>query len=183
MACIKILTDEDIGLKSISFNNSRHRYSSRGIIFNNNNEIAIIHKQNKNEYKLIGGGLEKNENPYTAFEREALEETGCIIKIDKCLGTIEEIKSHDNFKQTSYIFVAHIIKNTLITNYTEEEIQDGAKLMWVTLDSAMDLIYNCKNKLILSQYENKMAIYHSKFIIERDYFILNYYKNNIMNKI
>ncbi len=78
MKCIKILTDLDFGLDIKESDNPRIRYGTRGIIFNDNNEIAIL---NKNGYKLVGGGIDENEDPIFAFKREVLEEAGC--KIDK----------------------------------------------------------------------------------------------------
>ena len=90
MKCFKKITDEDLDLEIIPFNNPRIRFGARGIILNNDGKIAILYKEAKREYKLIGGGMEEDEEPIKAFKREALEETGCIIEIDDCLGTVEE---------------------------------------------------------------------------------------------
>ena len=54
MKCIRVLVDEDFGLKSIPFNNPRTRMGARGII-KNEGKIALFNKANKNEYKLPGG--------------------------------------------------------------------------------------------------------------------------------
>ena len=175
MNCIKVLVDEDFGLKSIEFNNPRIRYGARGIILNDNGELAIFNKTNKNEYKLPGGGIDEGESPEDAFKREILEETGCEIEILKELGTIEENKSLDNFKQISYLFVGHVIKNNEILNLTEKEKAEGARLIWVNENKALELITNCFSELKESEYEN---LYHSKFIVMRDKFILEYYLNS-----
>lgn len=175
MNCIRVLVDEDFGLKSIDFNNPRVRYGARGIIINEDGKIAIFNKANKNEYKLPGGGIDEGENPINAFKREALEETGCEVEILKELGTIEEHKSLDNFKQISYLFVAKVIKNNLELNLTEKEKDEGARLLWVNEDEALNLITNCFDELKESKYEN---LYHSKFIAMRDRYILEYYINN-----
>lgn len=175
MNCIKVLVDEDFGLKSIEFNNPRIRYGARGIILNDNGELAIFNKANKNEYKLPGGGIDEGESPEDAFKREILEETGCEIEILKELGTIEENKSLDNFKQISYLFVGHVIKNNEFLNLTEKEKAEGARLIWVNENKALEFIINCFSELKESEYEN---LYHSKFIVMRDKFILEYYLNN-----
>ena len=172
MDCIKILVDEDFGLKSIPFNNPRIRYGSRGIILNQEGKIALFNKANKNEYKLPGGGIDEGEKPEEAFKREALEETGCEIEIIKLLGTIEEHKSLDNFKQTSYIFVAKVINDKHKLNLTQKEKDEGVKLLWIKETEALKLITDCFNKLKASKYEN---LYHSKFIVLRDRYILEYY--------
>ena len=39
MKCINKLTDEDFGLDIVHFDNPRHRYGARGIVFNKDNKI------------------------------------------------------------------------------------------------------------------------------------------------
>lgn len=180
MKLIKKITDEDFGLKSISFNNPRIRYSARGIVLNSQNKIAILNKTVKNEYKLVGGGMEMGEAPSSAFKREVFEETGCKIVITNQLGIIEEDKSLDNFKQISYVFVAKVIDDTGNLHLTKKEVEEGSKLLWLNIDEALNRIKNSENKLIASKYEN---LYHSKFIVRRDYEILNYYLKFVKNKI
>ena len=176
MNCIRVLVDEDFGLKSVEFNNPRIRKGARGIIINSDGKIAVFNKASKNEYKLPGGGIDEGENPEEAFKREALEETGCEIEIINSLGTIEEHKSLDNFKQTSYIFVAKVVNDTHKLNLTQKEKDEGAQLLWVDDTEALKLITDCYDKLKESKYEN---LYHSKFIVLRDSFILRYYMNEI----
>lgn len=175
MKCIKILTDEDFGMTNLPVDNPRERLAARGLVFNNENKIAILNKKFKNEYKLVGGGIENDEEPSIAFQREVLEEAGCNIDIDNCLGTIIEIKSHENFKQTSYVYVAHVTNDTKVLNFTEKEIDEGAQLLWLNIEDAMNLIKDSENNLIASKYEN---VYHTKFIVRRDYEILKYYLQN-----
>lgn len=171
MFCIKEIVDEDFGIKSKEFNDPRIRYGARGIIINNDN-IAVFNKSFKNEYKLPGGGIDEGEDPKTAFKREAMEETGCKIEIIDELGIIKELKSNDNFIQTSYVFVAKVIKQTNKLDLTEKEKEEGAKLLWCQPLDAYNLISNCINNLKSSAYEN---VYHSKFIVKRDTEILKYY--------
>lgn len=178
MVCIKKITDVDFNLENIPLDNPRIRYGARGIVINNEDKIAVLNKKLKNEYKLIGGGIEENEKPENAFLREVLEESGCIVEIDKCIGTIEEIKSHDNFKQISYVFISRVIEDTKTPHYTQKEIDEGSEVLWVNLDDAINLIKNCENNLVASKYE---SVYHTKFIVRRDYEILKYYKLFISN--
>lgn len=172
MNCIKTLTDLDFGLDTKEFDNPRIRYGARGLVFNDKNEIAILNKQNKNEYKLVGGGIEENEDPTIAFKREVLEEAGCKIEIDDCLGIIKEEKSQDNFMQTSYVYVAHVLEDTKHLNLTQKEIDEGSQLLWLKVEDAMNIIKDSEEKLVASKYED---VYHTKFIVRRDYTILKYY--------
>lgn len=178
MKCIKVITDLDFDLKPKEFNNPRKRYSARGIIVNNNNEIAILYKSQKNEYKLIGGGIKDDENLSEAFEREALEETGTIIRIKECLGITREEKSQDNFIQISYIYIANVLEDTKKLHLTEKEKKEGSIVLWLEPFKALKLIKESESILKSSKYEGKLSIYHTKFIVRRDYEILKYYIEN-----
>ena len=172
----KILTDEDFGLISCTMKNPRHRFGARGIVLNCNNQVAIMFKEKKNEYKLIGGGIEKGEDPKIAFCREVMEETGCVIEISEFLGTYEEVKSLDNFRQTSYIYLARVISDTKKIHYTEKEIVEVAQLLWCDVSKSISLLQNCENNLQASSYDGPKSIYHTKFIVRRDLEILKYWE-------
>ena len=172
MELICKLTDEDIGEKIINMENPKLRLGARGIVIREDGRIAIFNKSNKNEYKLPGGGLEGEEKPEDAFKREVLEETGCEIEIIESLGTTEEYKSQNNFKQISYIFVGKVLKDTKQLNVTKKEKEEGAKLLWETPKKALELITECFDKLVASKYE---SIYSTKFVVLRDRRILEYY--------
>lgn len=171
MECIKILTDNDFGNVPIEFNNPKIRYGARGIIFKDDGTIAVINKKNKNEFKLCGGGIENNELPEVAFKREVHEETGAIIKNIKLLGTFEEHKSQDNFKQISFVFVGKVIEDTKSLHLTQKEQEEGAVLTWKYPFEALELITNSYDNLVASKYE---SVYHTKFIVLRDRKILEF---------
>ncbi len=170
------LTDEDIGYEYHELENPELRLAARGIVVRDDGKIAVFNKSNKNEYKLPGGGMEEDENPEEAFKREVLEETGCIIEITHILGTTEEYKAQSNFKQISYIFVGKVIEDTLQVNFTKKEKDEGAKLIWETPEKALELITDCYDKLVDSDYEN---VYATKFVVLRDRKLLEFYMNNI----
>lgn len=172
MELIYKVTDVDIGETSVEMQNPRLRTGARGIVIREDGKIAVFNKANKNEYKLPGGGIEGDENPEEAFKREVLEETGCEVEIVECLGTTEEHKSLENFKQISYVFVGKVLKDTNELHVTEKEKDEGAKLVWETPENALKLITECFNKLIASKYE---SVYHTKFIVLRDRKILERY--------
>ena len=172
MELICKITDEDIGEKIINMEKLKLRLGARGIVIREGGKIAIFNKSNKNEYKLPGGGLEGEEKPEEAFKREILEENGCEIEIIQTLGTTEEYKSLNNFKQISYVYVGKVLKDTKQVNVTEKEKDEGAKLLWETPENALELITDCFNKLVASKYA---SIYSTKFVVLRDRRILEYY--------
>ena len=172
MELICKITDEDIGEKIVDIENPKLRLGARGIVIREDGKIAIFNKSKKNEYKLPGGGLEGEEKPEEAFKREVLEETGCEIEIIKTLGTTEEYKSLNNFKQISYVYVGKVLKDTKQLNVTKQEKDEGAKLLWVKPLEALELIRKCISNLKASEYGD---IYATKFIVLRDRKILEYY--------
>lgn len=175
MNIIAKLTNEDFGLEPKEVENCNIRKASRGIVIREDGKIAIQHKSNKNEYKLVGGGIEGNEDPSIAFKREVLEEAGCEIEILHQLGIIEEERSLINLKQISYIFVSKVTNDTHKLNLTEKEKNEGAELLWLEPEEALDLIIDCYDKLVPSKYEN---VYATRFVVTRDRKILEYYLAN-----
>lgn len=169
------ITDKDFGIEPQEMNNYRLRVAARGIVIRNDGKIAIQNKSNKNEYKLVGGGMEENEDPTIAFKREVLEEAGCEIEIIKQLGITEEYKSLQNLKQISNIFVAKVINDIHKLNLTEKEKSEGAKLLWVEPKEALQLVTDCYDKLLPSAYDD---VYDTRFVVLRDRKILEYYLEN-----
>lgn len=169
------LTDEDFGITPQEMNNCHIRLAARGIVLRKDGKIALQNKSNKNEYKLVGGGMEGHEDPHIAFQREVLEEAGCEIEIIQQLGITKEYKSLRNLKQTSHIFVAKVIKDVHYLNLTEKEKDEGAKLLWVEPREALKLITECYDKLLPSNYDD---VYDTRFVVLRDRRILEYYLNN-----
>ena len=167
------ITDYDITEQSFKeLPNYNLRKVARGIIIREDGKIAILYKSNKNEYKLVGGGIEDNEEPKDAFIREVLEETGCEIEITDELGKVEEYRNKKEFKQISYVYIGKVIKDTKKINYTEKEINEGAKLLWLEPNIALEYMNNCYNNLKASEYSD---IYSTKFVVLRDKRILEYY--------
>ena len=168
------ITDNDIWENYIEIENPKIRLGARGIVIRDDGKIAIFNKANKNEYKLPGGGIEDDEEPEEAFKREVLEETGCVVEIIEKLGITEEYKCQSNFKQTSTVFYGKVIEYTKQLHITQNEKDEGARLLWETPKNALKLITECYDKLVKSDYE---SVYATKFVVLRDRKILEYYIN------
>ncbi len=178
------ITDKDFGIEEKTINNPIVRYGARGIIINDNGEIAIFHKRLKNEYKLPGGGIGKNENAIEAFHREVMEETGCDIANIIELGLTIEEKSQNNFLQISHVFLANVIRDTHYLSMTQKEQDEGGEVLWFLPDEAYNYVSNSIDNVIGSIYDDK---YKSMFMVKRDAMILNYFlkltkKNKKTNK-
>ncbi len=173
------VTDSDFGIKE---KNNREkpaiRMGARGIVLDDNGNIAIINKQKKNEYKLLGGGIDRDEKPDEAFKRECEEELGAKVEIKKLIGTAEEYKSQENFKQISYIFVANKIKDLESNNLTQKEKDEGTRYLWMNFNDALTKMKESLEVLKSSEYDN---LYRTKFMVLRDIKILEYYISSIKN--
>ena len=166
------ITDKDFGLEEKRMHNPITRYASRGIVLNNNGEMAIFHKKNKNEYKLPGGGMIDGENPVDTFKREVLEETGCIISDIKELGITIEEKNKNNFYQISHIFEAKVSNNTYTLSLTNKEIDEGGELLWLLPQDAYEKISECIDDVQGSIYDD---YYKTLFMVKRDMLVLQYF--------
>ena len=86
MNIIKTLSDFDFNITPLPFDNPRIRYGARGIVFNDKNEIAILNKTKKNEFKLIGSGgfIKKSDlEAYNKMWDEIRKENKDLIEQDK----------------------------------------------------------------------------------------------------
>ena len=172
MNIIAEITDEMFGMETVPFNNPKIRYGARGIVKRDDGLIAVFNKKAKNEYKLPGGGIDEGEAPEKAFEREVLEEAGCEVTDIKLLGITKELKSQENFQQISYVFSCTVTKDTGNLHMTQQEIDEGGGLIWLTPEEALDKITACANELRASDYD---SVYRTKFMNYRDREILRYY--------
>ena len=78
----------------------RARTGAYGIVENEDGKLAVV--RIPTGYFLIGGGIEPNEDPMEALEREFLEETGYRVSVGEYLGQAREYLFSEYFKR--YIF-------------------------------------------------------------------------------
>lgn len=174
---IAVITDQDFGIEKRSHNvPALTRMGARGIVINEKNEIAILNKTLKNEYKLVGGGVEEGEDPASAFSRECMEEAGVELSNIKLIGTVLEDKSQENFKQLSFVFIAEKHGKSRALNLTKAEREEGARVLWMRPLDALKKMQGCLKELRASKYD---SVYRSQFMVRRDIEILKYYLNEL----
>lgn len=164
------VNDVDLGFPEKVLHAPHIRLGARGIV-RKWNLIAILHKKQKNEYKLPGGGIDAEESPEIAFEREILEEVGVKVTSIQEIGTITEEKGQENFKQISFVFVADFFSQAT-QNFTQQEIEEGSEILWMSAQEALNLMRLSYDNLKWSEYDN---LYRTQFMIKRDIKILEYY--------
>ena len=122
-----------IDLKDYNPNGKKfYRPSVRGIIFDDNGNIAMIYSRKCHFYKFPGGGIEGNETHLEALVREIKEETGMTLIPDsvKEFGEVLKIQNGDESGKD----IIHIQQNFYYTCRVEDEIgsqelDDGEKAL------------------------------------------------------
>ena len=125
------------------------RFSARGVVFNADNKVAILHIRGKDyfgyrdHYELPGGGIEKQENPLDAFRREMQEEIGIVTKEEQQIATIRYHFNTLRRYDVSYIFIAKVDRYCDV-HYTQQELALIEKIEWFDLDDLVErLSSNC----------------------------------------
>ncbi|HIP33973.1 MAG TPA: NUDIX domain-containing protein [Bacteroidia bacterium] len=113
---------------SEEFNNYKVRNTVRAVIFDNENNIALMNVSKDNFHKLPGGGIDEGETKIEALKRECLEEAGVDIEIISELGLISEIKKTSKTIQNSYCYTAKVIGEKGEPDFTEKEKAKGFEI-------------------------------------------------------
>lgn len=172
---MRLLLEIDDKLLGNADNQSYHsdryteRSTARAVIFNEKNQIAILHAEGYG-YHLPGGGIEPDEDWSQALLREAKEEIGCILKLRMLeVGKIIEYRSCPTIgnvsgyrlKQVSYCGVADVVGYTDV-NHTINEKSVFLAAEWHYFSDAL--------KIFQEQILNKKASdrYEAAFVKVRD---------------
>jgi 8-oxo-dGTP pyrophosphatase MutT (NUDIX family) len=123
-------------MKEKEINNYKLRVAARGIIINDDGKIAIQAKKNTKEYKLIGGGIEKDESSIDAVIRETKEEAGLIVIKDsiKEYGYVHRVQkadepSYSKFIQDNFYYICDVENKIL-----EQQLDDYENFEKFTLE-------------------------------------------------
>ena len=135
MAAFSSTAAKVIGIQQLGREYVR-RSAVRLVPRNDTNNIVLIWSEKGRYFKLSGGGVEDNEDHLIAAEREAMEETGCRVRVVKeCVATCEEWRNE--LHQLSYCYRAQLKEDTGDVQLTEEEVQDGLKHQWCDAEEAL----------------------------------------------
>ncbi|MBP9819286.1 NUDIX domain-containing protein [Candidatus Woesebacteria bacterium] len=135
MKLLKLINPEDVSDEAVKSYSTRE--AVRAVVFDKENNIALLYVSRDNYYKLPGGGLEQGEDYLTALRRECVEEIGCDIHVIDEIGEVTEYRQFCNLKQTSYCYLANLEGEKGVPNLMPDEIEDGFQLVWVPLKEAL----------------------------------------------
>lgn len=118
----------------------KKRTSVRALVFDGQNRVALMNLTKQGYHKLPGGGIESGETEEGALRRECIEELGCRIEIIRKLAeTVEYIKML-KVVHYSYCYLAKVIGEKGVPNFTQEEIKDGFEILWVSSEKALGIL-------------------------------------------
>ena len=146
MELLKEIYDEEYPLENISDTNSwKIREAARAILFDNDNLIPLLFVSKFNYHKLPGGGIDEGEDKEKALIRECLEEVGSEIEVIGEIGQITEYRARQKMIQTSYCCYGNIISKGE-PNFTDKEVSEGFKIIWLPLHEAIFTIEHDKSE-------------------------------------
>lgn len=147
------LNDENISESELK--EFRYRRAVRAVVFDEDNNIALLHATAKGYYTLPGGGVDSNEEFADAVIRECREEVGCVVNRLSELGRIFEYSKEWGSTNESYGYAAHIVgeKGVPIFNGDEDEDEKNSTVVWLPIAAAVKVLENIPQmKSLYSQY-------------------------------
>ena len=151
MRLLYTLTDEEFPYDGID----HVRDISRGVIYNDNQEIALIHLYgddifgHRDYYETPGGGKEKGETNKETFIREIKEELGASIDNIQEIGRVVDYYNLIKRKNNNHFYLAHVVKIEE-KNLNEYEKSIMESIVWVPIDKVIE-VYTSKEETKISR--------------------------------
>ena len=137
MELLKIFNEEGVSLEKI--NTFKKRNSVRGVVIDNNNNIAILYSNKFKFYTLPGGGVEEGETTEEAIIRECKEETGCNVKIIGEVGKTIEVREKDKGTNEAHCFILKVLGEKGNPEFIGDEIECDFSIKWYPLEKAISV--------------------------------------------
>lgn len=166
MNILKTISDKDVGFDNPVLEVYKERTAVRIILFNDLNQVALLHSKKYDFHKLGGGGVEEGEDIMEALHREAQEELGCKLKNIKEFGIVEEYYNYSATHQMSCYFLANLDGEVGQNNLQGYEVDHDYEVLWFDMDKAISIL----EKEFLNYPERGSMT--GRFTLTRDIFCL-----------
>jgi ADP-ribose pyrophosphatase YjhB (NUDIX family) len=166
MKILKTISDKDVGFDNPAPEVYKERIAVRIILFNNLNQVALLHSKKYFFHKIGGGGVEEGEDALEALKREALEELGCKLKNIREFGIVEEYYNYSAYHQMSCYFLANLEGEVGQNKLQGYEIDHDYEVLWFNIAEVISIL----EKEFLN-YPEKGSM-SGRFVLTRDPFIL-----------
>lgn len=91
------------------------------------------------------------------YKREAWEETGCRIKVERGITATEEYRN--DLHQTSFCYLTRLVEDTGTVHLTEQESNENLQHEWVWIDDAIEKLRGCQPKSELGKFIKEQDLY------------------------
>lgn len=153
METIAIFNQENVPNTDIK--DLRYRRAVRGVIFDNESNVAMLYVATEGYYGLPGGGVDQNEDFTQAIVRECKEEIGCTIEIISELGKTLEYRKQNNLLNESHGYSGEVRgeKGNPTFLGDENETEKASTIVWVPIGEAIRLMEDTPpQEKLYSQY-------------------------------
>ncbi len=144
------------------------RATGKAIVFDDDNNIALVGNKVNSFYLLPGGGIDPGESIESGIVRECLEEIGCNVELNVAIGTIDDYRNRDKKHCINYCYTAKIIGGKGELTLTEDEKKNGLHVIWAPLDEAIKIL----EKEVEQLRRGEVTFYNTGFNIVRDHLFL-----------
>lgn len=148
--------------------NFEDRITGKAIVFDDNNNVALVGNKVNSFYLLPGGGVDRDESVECGIIRECLEEVGYNVELKEAIGIIDDYRNRDKKHCINYCYSARIIDGKRKLTLTEDEKKNGLHVVWVPLDKAIKIM----EKEVEQLKRGEVAFYNTGFNILRDHLFL-----------
>ena len=168
-----MIFNEVIGLEGVPDSEDViFRKAVRAVVFNEENRLVMVKSSNK-DYRFPGGGLEDDELQLETLRREALEESGVVIKEDVQLIGIVEERRRSFEVEDAYFVMRSTYYLCQVKEYGDVQLEEYEKELGFTpAEIEIEDAYS-RNLEILEGQPNRVNP-----CVERDTLVLKYLIDN-----
>jgi len=169
---IATIADDDVGLPKVQTSHEKSvRTGARAILFDDDNEVALVYETAYDHYKLPGGCVEPGETLEQALRREIAEEIGASIRGIKYLGVVKSHLATYNEDCNQHYFTAKIDGEIGESVWIDEEELHGCSIVWCKdIAQAIDRVASATSQEYVHIFERARelaGLRYAEYILQR----------------